>query len=218
MNELAKLSDFEDRAEQAVKDVNRGMERFAQELKQIKDLGLWKGGYDSFEHYCNTRWSRTVRTVQRALKAHTVRQKLLAVASSAEKPVVEAASTRRIEEVAKAPKDQQMAHLTIGRNKPTATKTADFYTSNPSKTEDPIKMSDPGFISGGGSFPASDPRNPIQPEDVKVWSSETQPMFNAETADRMATVRVLREYPLKDESHRPYLLQLAGCIERGEPA
>lgn len=198
-SELAKLSDFEERAEQAVKDVNRGMERFAQELKQIKDLGLWKGGYDSFADYCNTRWGRTVRTVQRALKVHITRQKLLAVASSAEKPVIEAASTRKIEEVAKAPEDQQMAHLTIGRNKPTATRVVDFYSS---PKGDSVSVKE-----------IVDHANAVVQEAMKPVS-----MADQERADRHGTARVLRTYPLKDEAHRPYLLQLAGCIERGEPA
>lgn len=185
MSALAKLSDLEERAEQAVKDVNLGMERFAVELKQIKDLGLWKGNYDSFEDYCNTRWGRTVRTVQRAFKVHTTRQKLLAAASSAEKPVIEAASTRKIEEVAKAPEGQQMAHLVIGRNQPKATKLVDFYSSGP--VDDDAKRA--------------------ELLDVEI-----------QKAARIGAAMLLRTYPLKDESHRPYLNQLAGCIERGEPA
>lgn len=197
--ELARLSDYETRAEEAVKQVNRGMEAFAVELKAIKDLGLWKGAYDSFEDYCNLRWGRTVRTVQRALKAHTTRQKLLAAASSAEKPVIEAASTRKIEESAKAPEDQQMAHLTIGRNKPTATRVVDFYSSPKGESVSVKEIVDHA--------------NAVVQEAIKPVS-----MTDQERADRHGTARVLRTYPLKDESHRPYLLQLAGCIERGEPA
>lgn len=208
--ELARLSDYEARAEEAVKQVNRGMEDFAVELKAIKDLGLWKGGYDTFEDYCITRWSRTVRTVQRALQAHTTRQKLLAVATPAEKPVVEQASTKAIVEAASAPEDQQMSHLVIGRNKPTATRTADFYSSGPVGIAEMAKDGDRMIASASAHYAAI--------IEAKEWPAETQPMFNAETADRMAAVRVIRDYPLKDEAHRNYLKHLADKIEKGEPA
>ena len=129
--ELASLKDYESRAEEAVKQVNRGMEKFAVELKAIRDLNLWQDGYDSFEEYCGKRWGRTVRTVQRALKAHTTRQKLLAVADSAEKPVIEAASTKTMEAVAAVPEPDRMSHLLIGRTEPKAKHLADFYSSEP---------------------------------------------------------------------------------------
>jgi hypothetical protein len=125
MSQLARLSDYEERAEQAVKDVNLGIERFASVLKEIKDLGLYKGEHDTFEDYCRERWGRSLRTVQRALKAHDTRQKLLAAAPEAEKPHIQKASTTAI-----LAASDQMDHLVIGRKQPTATKTADFYSSN----------------------------------------------------------------------------------------
>lgn len=208
--ELAKLSDYEARAEEAVKQVNRGMEAFAVELKHIKDLGLWKGAYDSFEQYCETRWSRTVRTVQRALKAHTVRQKLLAVASSAEKPLVEAASTRTLEAVSHESVDEQMKALTIGRREPTAKQTADFYSSGP--------------LSEGGSRPATDEEAAQSSEDREAWKSIPNPIPNqviqcGETLEFYSEVaNLLRTYPLNDEKHRGYMNYLADRIEKGEPA
>lgn len=193
--ELAKLSDYEARAEEAVKQVNRGMEAFAVELKHIKDLGLWKGAYDSFEDYCETRWSRTVRTVQRALKAHTVRQKLLAVASSAEKPLVKAASTRTLEAVSHESVDEQMRALTIGRREPTAKQTADFYSSGPAKLEPDLDRED------------REAGERAELLDVQVRE-----------AQRTGVSRYLRTYPLNDEKHRGYMNYLADRIEKGEPA
>lgn len=202
--ELARLSDYEARAEEAVKQVNRGMEAFAVELKAIKDLGLWKGGYDSFEDYCNLRWSRTVRTVQRALKAHTVRQKLLAVASSAEKPLVEAASTKTLESLSHETTDEQMKALTIGRREPTAKRTADFYSSGPAKE------------TTAPSAPAEEKDNVLGDERSAIV------VFDGDgvraVAPEMAISKFLRTYPLKNEDHRPYLKHLADCIEKGEPA
>lgn len=198
MNELAKLSDYEARAEEAVKQVNRGMEAFAVELKAIKDLGLWKGAYDSFEDYCNLRWSRTVRTVQRALKAHTVRQKLLEVASNAEKPLVEAASTKTLESLSHETTDEQMKALTIGRREPTTKHTADFYSSGPVKPLDCI-----------GS--------PLGVAEGKSDSSVVHDMDLA-SVQRLKAASLIRTYPLKNEDHRTYLKHLADCIEKGEPA
>lgn len=199
--ELARLSDYEARAEEAVKQVNRGMEAFAVELKAIKELGLWKGAYDSFEDYCNLRWGRTVRTVQRALKAHTVRQKLLAVASGPEKQAVEEASTKTLESLSHETTDEQMKALTIGRRKPTATCTADFYSSESAKP----------CINECGSN-----------RDVAPKSGTVDPMEEAneaiEQVNRNCAASILRTYPLKDESHRTYLNHLANCIEKGEPA
>lgn len=204
--ELAKLSDYEARAEEAVKQVNRGMEAFAVELKHIKDLGLWKGAYDSFEDYCNLRWSRTVRTVQRALKAHTTRQNLLAVASSAEKPLVEAASTKTLESLSHETTDEQMKALTIGRREPTAKRTADFYSS------DPVNV-------------ATDASRDIvfKPQTIQVGHSEIAPgpvheMDVIQEVHKKNLANTLRSYPLKNEDHRTYLKHLADCIEKGEPA
>lgn len=194
--ELARLSDYEARAEEAVKQVNRGMEAFAVELKAIKDLGLWKGGYDSFEDYCNLRWSRTVRTVQRALKAHTTRQKLLEVASSAEKPLVEAASTKTLESLSHETTNEQMKALTIGRREPTAKRTADFYSSGP----------------------ATDPEEERNTEVIQMGNRFGKSHEQDEVASRLATAKTLRTYPLKNEDHRTYLKHLADCIEKGEPA
>jgi hypothetical protein len=210
--ELARLSDYEERAEEAVKQVNRGMEAFAVELKAIKELGLWKGAYDSFEDYCNLRWGRTVRTVQRALKAHTVRQKLLAVASGPEKQVVEEASTKTLEALPHETTDEQMKALTIGRREPTAKRTADFYSSEPNRAVDGVRDLKATHQEFG---PEDCPRS--EEEMVSMICSKLgKPLMDE--LRRQDLAKSLREYPLKDEAHRTYLNHLANCIEKGEPA
>jgi hypothetical protein len=208
--ELARLSDYEARAEEAVKQVNRGMEAFAVELKAIKDLGLWKGAYDSFEDYCNLRWGRTVRTVQRALKAHTVRQKLLAVASGPEKKAVEEASTKTLESLSHETTDEQMKALTIGRREPTAKRTADFYSSEPA----------PRIVTAteGGTRVEMNDDLPKSFDDIisMAMSKLGKPLMDE--LRRKDLSGHLRTYPLKDEAHRTYLNHLANCIEKGEPA
>jgi hypothetical protein len=186
--ELTSLKNCEDRAEEAVKQVNRGMERFAVELKAIRDLNLWQDDYDSFEEYCEKRWGRTMRTVQRALKAHTARQKLLAGASEKEKPVIEAASTKTMEAVAAVPEPDRMSHLLIGRKEPKAKHLADFYSSEPK-------------ADNGIEFTVSD--------GVRMGESKKTAPDGAEPERQIAT-RILKKFiETQPEEHRPYLQWVA---------
>jgi hypothetical protein len=192
MSQLAKLSDYEERAEQAVRDVNLGIERFASVLKEIKDLGLYKGEHDTFEDYCRERLGRSLRTVQRALKAHDTRQKLLAAAPEAEKPHIQKASTAAILE-----KSKDMDHLVIGRKQPTATKTADFYSSNdPVKAVDGVRDLQVGFHK---------------------WTPNESPDLNETLLKnrKASAADLVREFAEKQpEEHRDYLRWVAQEIAK----
>lgn len=219
MTQLARLSDYEARADEAVKDVNKGLERFASVLKEIKDLGLYRGQHETFEEYCRERWGRSLRTVQRALKAHDTRKKLLAAAPEPEKEAIQKASTAAIlktattseqrEEIAvlrgaiAAEHNSEMAalaeaaksklqsidHLVIGRKQPAATKLSDFYGSN-----EPVKVIgvDP-WIPGA---------------DTTVFARDRE-------ADGQIAQRVLLVFLEKQpEEHRDYLRWVAQEIAK----
>jgi hypothetical protein len=206
MTQLARLSDYEERAEQAVKDVNLGIERFASVLKEIKDLGLYKGEHDTFEDYCRERWGRSLRTVQRALKAHDTRQKLLEAAPEAEKPHIQKASTTAILAAA-----DQMDHLVIGRKQPTATKTADFYSSN-----EPVKV-----VLNGSEEAVAMSTTKI-PDALREIMSDTARQLHAKAViqtepdtDRQIAQRVLLAFIEKQpEEHRDYLRWVAQEIAK----
>lgn len=201
MTQLARLSDFEERAEAAVRDVNLGIERFASVLKEIKDLGLYKGEHETFEDYCRARWGRSLRTVQRALKAHDTRQKLLAAAPEPEKEAIQKASTAAILE-----KSKDMDHLVIGRKQPTATKTADFYSSEPGSL---------GAIAEKYKDAPFGPLN-LEPDDLETVKGFADQLIAEQ--DRRGCVRILRSWPSSNAESASYLLRIADCVEKGEPA
>ena len=110
---FADLAEAEAEADACATQFNQGMERFAVVIKAIRQqkLYLQMEGITTFAEYCEKRWGRTVRTVQRAIRSSDVRQKLLD-ASPRQRRKIEKLPTR---ELAKAD--------------PAKVKPIDFYSS-----------------------------------------------------------------------------------------
>lgn len=116
MTKLSKTSKFRSLEEaeiyldSCVVQFNNGMEQFAAGIKDVRDskLYLQKEGVTTFAQYCNDRWGRTIRTVQRALNAHETRENLLGEATPDQRPAIRAKTTRQINDIAKLPKEKQV--------------------------------------------------------------------------------------------------------------
>lgn len=146
MGQLAKQSKFrslaeaEEFMESCAAQFNAGMEQFAAAIKEVKEAKLYLSspGVATFAQYCEQRWGRTVRTVQRALNAHETREKLLADAPPEKRANIRKKTTRQIREIAALPEEKQLAVATA----PEMPRRIDFYaTENPPprrETEDQI--------------------------------------------------------------------------------
>ena len=129
-------------AETAIHQVNDGLESFAKVIKEIRDGRLYEqSGADSFKDYCNKRWGKSVRTVQRAIATANMRQLLLESVNPSAKEAVRKASPRALAALNKVPAEkrtkaaEKMAEKGAIQSGSALRHVSDLYTSaNPAPT------------------------------------------------------------------------------------